>query len=186
MEDTAIIDLFFARNELAIVETDRKYGNYCYRIADRILDNREDAEETLSDTLLHVWNAIPPERPLLLRQYLGKIARNLAFSRWRRRSAEKRGAGELELVLDELAYCIPGGEEPEARMDEKELALAIRRFLDTLPPREQDIFLRRYFYVEESDEIAARYGMKRANVLRILSRIRGKLKKYLTQEGYAV
>lgn len=71
-------------------------------------------------------------------------------------------------------------------MDEKELALAIRRFLDTLPPREQDIFLRRYFYVEESDEIAARYGMKRANVLRILSRIRGKLKKYLTQEGYAV
>lgn len=107
MEDTAIIDLFFARNELAIVETDRKYGNYCYRIADRILDNREDAEETLSDTLLHVWNAIPPERPLLLRQYLGKIARNLAFSRWRRRSAEKRGRESWNWCWTSLPTAFP-------------------------------------------------------------------------------
>lgn len=89
-------------------------------------------------------------------------------------------------MLEELAYCVPGGERPDQKLDEKELALAIRRFLDTLPPREQAIFLRRYFYVEESDRIAARYGMKRSNVLRILSRTRMKLKTYLKQEGYDI
>lgn len=186
MEDTAIIDLFVARDELAIAETDRKYGNYCYRIAERILNNREDAQETVNDTFLHTWNAIPPERPGFLRQYLGTITRNLAFSRWRCRSADKRGGGEMDLVLEELAYCIPGGERPEQKLDEKELVMTICRFLDTLPRREQDIFLRRYFYVEESDQIAARYGMKRSNVLRILSRTRIKLKTYLTQEGYDI
>lgn len=184
MEDTEIVDLYFARNELAIRETERKYWDYCFRVADRILESREDSEETVSDTLLHTWNAIPPERPVALRAFLAKITRNLAFSRWRHRNADKRGGGELELVLEELAYCVPGGERPDQKLDEKELALAIRRFLDTLPRREQDIFLLRYFYVEESDRIAARYGLKPGNVLRILSRTRMKLKTYLTQEGY--
>ena len=68
----------------------------------------------------------------------------------------------------------------------KELAKAIRAFLNTLPAREQDIFLRRYFFVEESGVIAQRYGMKPATVLRTLSRTRQKLKNYLTQEGYTV
>lgn len=53
MEDTDIVKLYFARNELAIVETDRKYGAYCFRVANGILENQEDAEETVSDTLLH-------------------------------------------------------------------------------------------------------------------------------------
>lgn len=184
MEDTQIIDLYFARNELAIRETEQKYGLYCFQVADRILKDREDSEETVSDALLHTWNAVPPERPVALRPFLAKITRNLAFSRWRCRSAAKRGGGEMALVLDELAWCIPGGECPEQRLEEKELALTIRRFLDTLPLREQDIFLRRYFYVEESDKIAARHGMKPGNVLRVLSRTRKKLKTYLTQEGY--
>lgn len=184
MEDSAILDLYFARNEVAIVETDRKYGGYCYRIANAILQSNEDAEETLSDTLLHAWNAIPPRRPSILKLFLAKITRNLAFTRWRAMSAAKRGGGETELVLEELAGCIPGGERVDDHLNGQELARTIRSFLDTLPPREQDIFLRRYFFVEESGEIAARYKMKPANVLRILSRTRAKLKNYLTQEGY--
>lgn len=186
MEDTAILDLYFARNELAIVETDRKYGGYCYSVANRILSNKEDSEETVSDTLLQCWNTVPPQRPTFLKQFLAKITRNRAFSRWRALSAAKRGGGETELVLEELAGCIPGPEQVEDHLNAKELSGAIRKFLDTLPGREQDIFLRRYFFVEESTVIAARYGMKKANVLRILSRTRSKLKIYLTQEGYDV
>lgn len=186
MEDTAILDLYFARNELAIVETDRKYGKYCFSVANAVLNSHEDAEETVSDTLLHAWNAIPPQRPGVLRLFLAKITRNLAFSRWRALSAAKRGGGETELVLEELAGCIPGPEQVEDHLNAKELSGAIRKFLDTLPGREQDIFLRRYFFLEESAAIAARYGMKKANVLRILSRTRSKLKIYLTQEGYDV
>lgn len=186
MEDEQILDLYFARDERAVAETDRKYGGYCFSLANTILHDDQDAEETVSDTYLKVWTVIPPKRPSVFKMFLAKITRNLAFSRWRSYTAEKRGGGEMALVLEELEDCIaaPGGVED--RVNARELARAIRTFLNTLPAREQDIFLRRYFFVEESDVIAKRYGMKPATVLRTLSRIRMKLKKHLTQEGYAI
>lgn len=186
MEDKEILDLYFARDEQAVVETDRKYGGYCFTLANSILHNEQDAEETVSDTYLKVWNAIPPKRPSIFKMFLAKITRNLSFSRWRSYTADKRGGGEMELVLEELSSCIAAPVGVEDQLNAKELAKAIRAFLNTLPIREQDIFLRRYFFVEESEAIAKRYGMKTATVQRTLSRTRMKLKKYLTQEGYAV
>jgi RNA polymerase sigma-70 factor (ECF subfamily) len=184
MEDKAILDLYFARDELAITETDRKYGGYCYSIANRILNSQEDSEETVSDTYWQTWNSIPPQRPNFLKLFLAKVTRNLAFTRWRKRSAEKRGGGELELALEELASCIPGREQVDDRLNLQELSKTIRCFLAALPERDGNIFLRRYFFVEDADTIAEHYHMKRANVNVILSRTRVKLKSYLKQEGY--
>jgi heat shock gene repressor HrcA len=79
---------------------------------------------------------------------------------------------------------IPVKEKVDDELNAKELAKAIRAFLDTLPDREQDIFLRRYFYVEDPQTIAQRHKIRRSNVNLILSRTRAKLKAYLTQEGY--
>lgn len=184
MEDKTILDLYFARDELAITETDRKYGGYCYSVANRILCNQEDSEETVSDTYWHTWNSIPPHRPSFLKLFLAKVTRNLAFTRWRKQSAAKRGGGETELVLEELAGCIPGREQIDDQLNEKELVRSIQEFLDTLAERDRAIFLHRYFFVEDADTISARYGMKRTTVNVILSRTRTKLKTYLTQEGY--
>ena len=186
MDDTKILDLYFARDEQAIRETDRKYGAYCFSLAKAILDNDSDAEEAVNDTYYKTWNVIPPNRPQVLKLFLAKVTRNLSFSRWRSLSARKRGGGEMELVLEELEGCIPSPVTVEDTVNAKELAAAIRAFLDTVSPREQDIFLRRYFFVEESEAIASRYGMKPAAVLRSLSRTRAKLKQYLAKEGYAV
>ena len=184
MEDKAILDLYFARNEEAITETDRKYGCYCYSVANRILNSNEDSEETVSDTYLQAWNSIPPNRPNFLKLFLAKITRNLAFSRWRKQTADKRGGGETDLVLEELAGCIPGTEQIDDQLNAKELAKAIRTFLDTLPEREHDIFLQRYFFIDDAETIAERYGIRRTHVNLILSRTRMQLKTYLTQEGY--
>lgn len=186
MEDSKILDLYFARDQQAVAETDRKYGAYCFTLANSILNNEQDAEEAVNDTYLKTWNTIPPHRPTVFRLFLAKITRNLSFTRWRKLSAEKRGGGEMALVLEELSGCIAAPGSVEDNLNRKELAKAIRSFLDTIPSREQDIFLRRYFFVEESETIAQRYGMKQATVLRTLSRTRTKLKHYLTQEGYAV
>lgn len=186
MEDEKIIQLYFDRDEQAVAETDRKYGGYCFTLANTILNNREDAEETVSDTYLKTWNAIPPRKPEVLKMFLAKITRNLSFSRWRKLSAEKRGGGAMELVLEELDTCIPAPGKVEDSLMGKELAKAIRCFLNTLPQREQDIFLRRYFFLEETAAIADRCGMKNATVLRTLSRTREKLKNYLSKEGYAL
>ena len=184
MEDKAILDLYFARDELAITETDRKYGGYCYSVANRILNSNEDSDETVSDTYWQAWNSIPPHRPNFLKLFLAKVARNLAFTRWRKQSAAKRGGGETELVLEELAECIPGAEQIDDQLNVKELARVIREFLNTLPERDRAIFLHRYFFVEDADTIAAHHGLKRTNVNMILSRTRTKLKTYLAQEGY--
>lgn len=186
MEDSTILDLYFARDEQAVAETATKYGAYCFSLANSILPNKQDAEEAVSDTYWKTWNAIPPHRPAVFKLFLAKITRNLSFTRWRSLTADKRGGGEMALVLEELSSCIAAPGSVEDNLSGRELAKAIRSFLDTLPAREQDIFLRRYFFVEESEAIARRYGMKQATVLRTLSRTRTKLKKYLTQEGYAV
>ena len=184
MDDKAIVELYFARDEQAITQTDRKYGGYCYSVANRILCSKEDSEETVIDAYWQVWNAIPPQCPKVLKLFLGKITRNLAFSRWRKMTAGKRGGGETELVLEELAECIPGTEQIDDQLNAKELVRTIQTFLDTLPERDQAIFLRRYYYVEDVDAIADRYGIRRTNVNLILSRTRAKLKIYLKQEEY--
>ena len=93
MEDAAIIDLYWAREELALRETDTKYGGYCRAIARNILQNREDTEECVSDTWLHAWNAMPPQRPSILQAFLGRITRNLSFDRCRRQSADRKSVG---------------------------------------------------------------------------------------------
>lgn len=97
MDDTQIVDLYFARSEIAIKETDIKYGGYCYKIAYGILANREDSEESVSDTYLSAWNCIPPRRPARLSTFLGKLTRNIAIDRWRKGNAKKRGSEKRTL-----------------------------------------------------------------------------------------
>ena len=100
MDDRGIIDLYWARNQQALAETAAKYGSYCAAVADNILHDSRDAEECVNDTWLGAWNAMPPQRPERLRPFLARMTRNLAFDRWRTRSAQKRGGGELPLALD--------------------------------------------------------------------------------------
>ena len=183
MEDTAIIDLYWKRDERAIEETDRKYGNYLYTVADNILSNREDSEECVSDTWLRAWNAMPPQRPSILRAFLAKITRNLAFDRYRSRSAAKRGNGT---VLDELAECADtsGHWDAAEAYEAKELGEAIGKFARQLPDKEARLFVRRYFFSEAIPDIARRYQMTENNVTVSLSRIRKKLRNYLTEGGF--
>ncbi len=185
MEDSAIIDLYWAREERALSETDTKYGGYCRSIAHNILRNREDTEECVSDTWLHAWNAMPPQRPSILSSFLGRITRNLSFDRCRRQNAEKRGGGALPLALDELSNVSRPRAGSSTRW-KRELAEAIDRFLRTLPERECSMFLRRYWYVDSVQSIAARYAIKENTAKSILFRTREKLRRYLAGEGIIV
>ena len=144
MNDDQIIQLYFDRSEQAIKETDTKYGGYCYSIAYNILTNPEDAEESVSDTYLSAWNAMPPRRPSILATFLGKITHRLAIDRWRYRNACKRGGGVVTLALDELEDCA-SQDSLEKAMDRKELAVAFNGFLESLPETERLVFLSRYW-----------------------------------------
>ena len=136
MNDDQIIQLYFDRSEQAIQETDIKYGGYCYSIAYNILTNPEDAEESVSDTYLSAWNAMPPRRPPALAAFLGKITRNLSIDRWRKHRASKRGEGQIELALEELRECVSGTESAEEAAIRKEILASLNRFLGTLKEAE--------------------------------------------------
>ena len=186
MEDHAIIDLYWAREEQALVETQRKYGSYCWTIAHNILKNREDTEECVNDTYMRAWNAIPPQRPAALQAFLGKITRNLCLDRYKSGKAGKRGGGQMALALEELSYCISGGEDPAQRMEASEVGQVLDRFLRTLSEKECCVFMRRYWYVDSIPEIARRYHMAEGSVKSSLYRTRQKLKEFLLQEGVCV
>lgn len=184
MEDSQIIELYWEKNTDAISESANKYGAYCFTIADNILHNTEDSEECVNDTWLHAWNAMPPQRPNVLRMFLAKITRNLSLDRFYARSAQKRGGGEIILVLDELSECLAGRTNVEAAYEGKELTQCIRHFVRELPERDGNVFVRRYFFTEPIAAIADRYGLTENNVMVILNRTRRKLKLELIKEGY--
>ena len=183
MDEKQIIELYFARSERAITETDRKYGRLCYGIAFHILDSREDSEECVSDTYLRTWNAIPPNRPNRLAAFLARITRNLALNRYARYSAEKRGGGEVPLALEELAECVPAPDRVERKAEEVFLKDVLNRFLGELQPETRRIFLRRYWNLSPVSEIAEFYGISESKVKTSLFRTRGKLRSFLQKEG---
>lgn len=183
MEDSKIVELYWNKNSEAIVASEEKYGAYCRTIAENILHNQEDVEECINDTWLHVWNAIPPQRPQSLKLFLARITRNLSFNRWNAQTAEKRGGHETALVLDELAECLHSGTDVESDILSQELGTYIRSFVKGLQGRERKIFVLRYFYTEPISQIAERCSISENNVKVILSRTRKKLKKLLIKEG---
>ncbi len=186
ISDLQIIELYFKRDEKAISETADKYGKYCFSVANNILSSEQDAEECVNDTWLRAWNSIPPQRPGNLRLFLAKIARNLAFDRFKKLRRKKRGGGEIVLALEEIGEFVPGGDRVQSELEERELMRAVNRFLHSLPERERNIFINRYFHVETAKLIAEKYGLTEGNVQKILSRTRMKLKKYLETEGYSI
>lgn len=181
MDDQNIIALYWERSENAISETAQKYGSYCYSIAKNILTNHEDAEESVNDTYLAAWKAIPPHRPAILATFLGKITRRLSIDRWRSRNARKRGDGEIILALEELEDCA-SDDGVEKTMERKRLAAAFNRFLEALPQTERQVFLGRYWYLDPIADIADHYGFSVSKVTSMLRRTRLKLREYLQKE----
>ena len=182
LEDSEIIALFYERSEQAIVELDRKYGAAVRKTAANILNDRQDEEECANDTWLGVWNSVPPQNPRPLRAYVCRIARNLAVKRYHANTAQKRSGG-YELVLDEMAECIPSTVSVEDDYTARELSAAISRFLDTLSYEDRFCFLRRYWYADPVAEIARMTRLDAHRISVRLYRTREKLHRYLKEEG---
>ena len=184
MDDAKIIDLFWARSEEAIQETNKAYGRKLHALANKILNNREDAEESVNDTYMKTWEIIPPQRPKYYYAFLASICRHLSFHKVDWKLAAKRHAEVVTLTL-EMEMCIPDATR-DRELEGKELGRVMNAFLESLPKDTRLIFLRRYWHVDTIAEIAARYGITESKVKMQLSRTRAKLKTYLESEGIYV
>lgn len=184
MEDRQIIDLYFRRDEEAISQTAAAYGGKLYSLAYRILQLREDAEESVNDTYLKAWESIPPQRPVFFYAYLSKICRFLAFGKLDWRNAAKRKAEIVELSA-EMELCIPD-QRWERQAESEEIGRLLNDFLETLPEESRLIFMRRYWYADSVAEIAKRYKMGESKVKTRLFRTRNALHAFLEKEGFTV
>lgn len=185
MDDHEIIELFWQRSEAALEETQSRYGAMCMRLAGNILTDPEDIRECLNDAYLALWDRIPPERPESFPAFVKRIVRNLALKRYHYNRAQKR-SGTVEASLEELEGTLCSVETAESAYDAKELAVHINAFVRALEREQRMLFVRRYWYFDSIEKLAADFGMSQSKVKSILFRLRNRLRDILQKEGYSV
>ena len=184
MNDLNIIDLYFARDEEAIKQTDLKYGKLCHSIAYNILNNNEDSEECVNDTYIGVWNAIPPTRPNNLMAFICKITRNLSLKRLEAQTRQKRSHAIL-VSLDELTEVLSDESIADQTSDEK-IGKLISDFLRNEKSEIRNVFIRKYYFFDSIGDIANRYNFTESKVKNMLYHTRTKLKDFLIKEGIEI
>lgn len=157
-----IVELYWNRFEKAIEETSRKYGHFCFSIANNILRNKEDSEECVNDSYLHLWDAIPPQKPNSLKAFLGKITRNLALHMWEKRKAKKRGSDVIAITLEELHECIPGVQNTEQVSEQIVIVEVLNQFLRALEGKRR-LFYAAYNVAMEEPESITEYCFHNAS-----------------------
>ena len=182
MDDNKIISLLWNRSEDALDALSLKYGALCRRIALNITNSREDAEECVNDTFLAVWNTVPPQNPAPLTSYVCRIARNHAIDRYRSSRAEKRNS-HFDIALDELEDCFADKSTVESVVFSEDVNTVLNSFLASLSPNDRILFVRRYWLSDSITMLADYFQTSKHNISVRLSRLRKKLKKYLTEKG---
>ena len=182
MSDDDIIEMLFARFEKSIEEIDKKYGKKCRRMALEILGNEQDAEECVNDAYLAVWNKVPPERPDPFSTFLYRILKNVSFKKKRSNERQKRKC-IYEQATEEMAETLASSETVESALESKEIEKIVNEFLASLTLNNRVAFVRRYWYLENCNEIAKSLGLSEKNVTVMLTRTRKKLKSYLEERG---
>lgn len=186
MEDTTIVELYISREEQAIHETSKKYGQPLYRLSANIVGNSCDAEECENDTYLTAWNLIPPHEPTTyLFSFLAKITRNLSINRCIHKKAQKRNAVLVELT-QEMEQCIPAPSDLPCQISDTKLGDILSAFLRTQKPEMRAVFIRRYWFADSISQIATDFSISESKVKSMLFRTRNKLRNYLIEEGYAL
>ena len=184
MDDKRIIELYLAKDEAALRETELKYGSELKSLCYRITGSKEDAAECFNDTLLKAWESIPEARPENLRAYLGRIARNCSLNCVKMKTAKKRSA--VNIALSELEECIPDEKAYAKVIDDDSLVREIEAWLMSVSEDKRAVFIRRYFRFETSRSIARSLGIREGAVAATLLRLRTSLKEYLAAKDYIV
>ncbi len=179
--DSKIIELFFSRSEQALSELSAKYERLCRKIAYGILKNNEDTEECLNTSYMCLWNSIPPAKPDSLCAYLCSVVRNNAFAIY-----SKSKYRFCEDSFEELAEIITDGMTVESLADGTYISSLLGDFLAETDSKNRKIFMCRYYFNMSVSEIAHKVSMSEAAVKTRLSRLRQKLRSYLSERGVNV
>lgn len=178
MNEKRILKSLRRGDSAALEQIIEEYTPYIFVIASNILAHalpQEDIEEVVSDTFCSLWYSRESVEVEKLKPYLAAIARNSAKSKLRKRKLSEA------LEDDVLELAIPGPEEDVLTL---ELKTICREAVNSLGEPDSEIFKRRYFLYQKTEEIAAALEMNHATVRSRLSRGRERLKEQLEERGY--
>ena len=184
MEDYKIVDLYWARSEDAIRQTEIKYGRMLASVSAALVPSVQDAEECVSDTYVAAWNSMPDQRPIYLGAFLSKIVRRISIDKYRRERSQKRGG--MENFIDELSECIPSETDLQTEYDNRRLSELLNFFLLSLDEQKRIIFVRRYFFSDSIFDIAKMLRISEGKTKTVLHRTRNELRKFLEREGVTI
>lgn len=185
MKDDELISLLWQRKEEAILHIRKQYSGIIGAILRKMLPDSRDVEECENDVLLAVWNSIPPQRPRSLGAYVSSLAKRTGIDRVRYNTRSKR-ASAYEADITELAEVLPDSQGPDTETDNQAIRECLNRFLQSLDGETQVLFVRRYFWSESVEELAARFELQENTVSVRLMRARKKLRAALEKEGVAL
>lgn len=179
MDDKEIVDLLYNRDERGVKAAQDKFSKLVMNICRGLLHSKDEAEQCTNDTLLRLWEAIPPDRPENLTGYICKIARRLTLNCLRYNTAQMRNSD----LLTELDECLPSDCSVEKQAELSELTETLNIWLRSLPEKQQRLFTLRYFYAYGVKEAAKVCGMSKTAATTALMRMRESLKSYLIERG---
>lgn len=177
--DEQIIELYWRREEKAIQETDKKYGQFLFRIAYNILHERLDCEECQNDTYLGVWNAIPPTRPTVFPAFITQIMRRIAINRYKEKASKKRIPSELTISMEDVNGTLHGDDSVAVKYKMAEVGKIINNYVRELSDRQRYIFIDRFYLAESVETIATDLSISVPTVYREIDKIKHSLKLYL-------
>ncbi len=176
------VERLLSRDEDVLAEIEKKYGRLWLNLAQNVTGDLRDAEECLNDTLLEIWESIPPNTPESMLSFGAMVVRRRAIDRLRQKTAEKRGGREYFIAYDELADVSEGF----SVYLEGEITDAINDFLVTLSSTDRRIFVGRYFMFDSNAGIAKKLSLSENSVKIRLTKMRKKLRAFLEKRGIFV
>lgn len=180
MNDKKLVQKLKRGDRLALNRAMDAYTAYLSTVVWRAMGpsaRAEDVEEVVSDAFLALWSrrdSLDPEQGL--KSWLAAVARNRAVDRL-------RSAPPASVSLEETETS--SGSTPEAELERRMFADALRRAVEALPPPDDQLILRFYYEEEKLKDIALDLGLSVPAAKSRLCRARQRLKEILTKGGLA-
>jgi len=162
-DDPAAFDLFVDR-----------YGDRLYGFSARMCGEREDARDTVQETLFQAFRSLKElKEPKALRSWLYRVASNACLMQRRKEKQDPK----RELLLEDL---MPQSVEiPEERLLRGELQQQVREAIRALPPQYRIVLVLRDMEQLSTREAAEALDLPESTVKMRLHRARLGVRKYL-------
>ncbi len=144
------------------------------KVAERMLGNRQDAEDVMQETCLKIWREAPRWKPQAkFSTWLYRVVLNACLDR--KRQVFPAMTDELDEVIDEQPMA-------EDVMIEKQRSERVKSALQQLPDRQRAAVVLNYYEEMSNQDAADSMGVALGAYQQLLFRAKQKLRDYLVED----